>query len=241
MELLQQEAKQKPGGWAIMIALDQQNAFQELDKVAAQAVMDQWAEDLPALTPLARLHRASVGQPVDVYMRSSTSTTGVDRVCEMTEGGAQGSTITGMALSAVLDGPLKSTMQEYDGVVCTAIANDCDLVLTGSDDDDHRPELMFGGIGDEDGGALGHFTRAVNEVNLKLNRKKCQCYIQAETDETRQAIAALMPPWLRRTFKITNDETKAGYDDIMDQIDAAKLAVKRAAGTDDEQTATAEL
>ena len=50
-----------------------------------------------------------------------------------------------------------------------------------------------------------------------------------------------MPPWLRRTFKITNDETKAGYDDIMDQIDAAKLAVKRAAGTDDEQTATAEL
>ena len=67
------------------------------------------------------------------------------------------------------------------------------------------------------------------------------CYIQAETDETRQAIAALMPPWLRRTFKITNDETKAGYDDIMDQIDAAKLAVKRAAGTDDEQTAAAEL
>ena len=63
----------------------------------------------------------------------------------------------------------------------------------------------------------------------------------AETDEMRQAIAALMPPWLRRNFKITNDETKAGYNDIMDQINAAKLAVKRAAGTDDEQTATAEL
>ena len=59
MKLLQQEAKQKPGGWAIMIALDQQNAFQELDKVAALAVMDQWAEDVPALAPLARLHRDS--------------------------------------------------------------------------------------------------------------------------------------------------------------------------------------
>ena len=45
----------------------------------------------------------------------------------------------------------------------------------------------------------------------------------------------------RRTFKITNDETRAGYVDIMGQIDAAKLAVKRAAGTDDEQTAKAEL
>ena len=50
-----------------------------------------------------------------------------------------------------------------------------------------------------------------------------------------------MPPWLRRTFKITNDETRAGYDDIMGNINAAKLAVKRAVGTDDEQTAKAEL
>ena len=65
MKLLQQQAKQLPGGWAIMIALDMKNAFQTIDKVAAQEVMDQWAEDVPALTPLARLHRASVGQPVD--------------------------------------------------------------------------------------------------------------------------------------------------------------------------------
>ena len=100
---------------------------------------------------------------------------------------------------------------------------------------------MFGEVGDDDGGALGHFIRAVNEVNLKLNRKKCQCYIHAETEEKRQAIAALIPPWLRRTFKITNDETKAGYNDILDKIDAAKLAVKRAKGTVDEQEAVAEL
>ena len=53
--------------------------------------------------------------------------------------------------------------------------------------------------------------------------------------------AALIPAWLRRTFKITDNETKAGYNDIMDQIDAALLAVKRAAGTDEEQTAVAEL
>ena len=36
-------------------------------------------------------------------------------------------------------------------------------------------------------------------------------------------------------FKITDDETKAGYNDIVDQIDAAKMAVKRAKGTDEEQ------
>ena len=55
--------------------------------MAAQEVLDQWAEKVPALASLARLHRSSVGQPVDVYMRSSTSTTGVDRICEMTKGG----------------------------------------------------------------------------------------------------------------------------------------------------------
>ena len=114
----------------------------------------------------------------------------------MTEGGPQGSAITGMALAAVLDGPLKTTMQKYDGVVCKAIADDCDLVLTRSYDDDHTPELMFGEMGDEDGGALGHFIRAVNEVSLQLNRKKCQCYIHAETEVNRQAIAALIPQWL---------------------------------------------
>ena len=38
MKLLQQQAKQMPGGWAILIALDMKNAFQTLDKVAAQEV-----------------------------------------------------------------------------------------------------------------------------------------------------------------------------------------------------------
>ena len=50
-----------------------------------------------------------------------------------------------------------------------------------------------------------------------------------------------MPPWLRRTFKITDEVTRARYDDIMKQIDEAKVAVKRAAGTSDLQTATEEL
>ena len=40
-------------------------------------------------------------------------------------------------------------MQEFDGVVCTGIADDCDLVLAGSDDDDdddddYEPKFMFG-------------------------------------------------------------------------------------------------
>ena len=39
MKLLQQQAKQLPGGWAIMIAFDMKNAFQTIDKVAAQEVM----------------------------------------------------------------------------------------------------------------------------------------------------------------------------------------------------------
>ena len=42
-----------------------QNAFQELDKVVAQARLDEWAKDVPALTLSARMHRMSVGQPVD--------------------------------------------------------------------------------------------------------------------------------------------------------------------------------
>ena len=56
---------------------------------------------------------------------------------------------------------------------------------------------MFGGIGDEDGGALGHFTRAVNEVNLKLNKHAAALGVQSQDVEELAVVRGLDPSKLR--------------------------------------------
>ena len=202
----------KEGTNFVLVCLDLKNAHNEYHRAGAQKALDDLSQENDDLKPLAQAHRADCGHPGDVYMRSSTSSTGFRKICQSTSGGPQGSPLTNIAFPAIINKAVKDTEAKFEGVEIRCIQDDADIL--------GPPDLIFG-----PDGALNFLLSELAKCNLAPNKSKFQLFATSED----AAVGA--PEWLPRPFHITDDEIRENVGKLDAEATAAAAAAKRASST----------
>ena len=150
-------ARQEP---LVFVTLDIKNAHNDFPRDVAMRKAIAAAQSDPRLIPLA-VAMSSTLMNNPVFMRSNSSTSGYDHICDSRKGSGQGNALTGQEYVITQNDSLKEIESEFS-VIVKAIHDDITLYSA--------PPVMFGTADDGDGGLESLIGKLEKDCGLTINR-----------------------------------------------------------------------